>query len=262
MADPAPPAPPAPSLPTALSTAAVPSVPRVLVTDFDGTLYRGDDPIRHYAGLVADGLAVASRRALLDGVDVYLAEGAPGSAVPEAVDGWEAVAAFGLRLGADRGVLDAAFAATRRYMLLDDCALEVPAGYAELLTRLRAEGVRVVLATNSPAEGLDSLLRRLDVLPLVDEVTSGVGKPAGLRRLLRRELDRTGTEPPRLLVIGDHWRNDVAPGVEVGATTAYIDRFGRADGPADAVAATVEGLLDSVRFWAAAQIEEPASKGN
>ena len=25
----------------------------ILVSDFDGTLYRGDGPVRHYAGLIA-----------------------------------------------------------------------------------------------------------------------------------------------------------------------------------------------------------------
>jgi FMN phosphatase YigB (HAD superfamily) len=57
----------------------------------------------------------------------------------------------------------------------------------------------------------------------------------------------------RLLVIGDHWRNDIGPGVNVGAVGAYIDRFGRADGPAHITAPLVEGVLDTVRNWAQAQ---------
>ncbi|MFC1429187.1 HAD family hydrolase [Streptacidiphilus sp. N1-3] len=222
----------------------------VLVTDFDGTLYRGDDPVRRYAALAAGRLGGSAGRVLLDGVDGFLATGAPGSAVPEAVDGWEAVALLGLRHGLEQEDLDAAFLATREWMNGPGCALEVPSGYADLLARLRADGVRVVLATNSPAEGLDLLLRRLELLPLVDQVVSGTGKPAGLHRLLRRELALTGA-PGRILVVGDHWRNDIAPGLVLGAATGYIDRFGRADGPADAVAAEVEGLLDPLRAWAA-----------
>ena len=222
----------------------------VLVTDFDGTLYRGDGPILRYARLAAERLGGAAGRVLLDGTGFFLAEGAPGSAVPEAVDGWEAVALLGLRHGLAQADLDAAFLATRAWMLTDACVLEVPSGYAELLAGLRADGVRVVLATNSPAVGLDPLLRRLDVPPLVDEVVSGTGKPAGLHRLLRRELASAGS-PDRVAVVGDHWRNDVEPGLALGAATGYIDRFGRADGPADAVAADVEGLLDPLRKWAA-----------
>lgn len=232
----------------------------VLVTDFDGTLYRGDDPIRYYAAQAAHWLAREPRRSVVEGVDRYLADGA--ADLPDAVDGWEAVAVLGRRHGLDQHTLDAAFTATRLHMLQPGCSLEVPAGYAELLTELRAEGVRVVLATNSPAAGLDALLRRLGVLPLVDDVVSGTGKPAGLARLLRRELGLAESTPAwqvpseagaRLLVIGDHWRNDIQPGVEVGAIGAYIDRFGRADGRAHSTAPTIEDLLDTVRNWADAR---------
>ena len=230
----------------------------VLVTDFDGTLYRGDAPIQQYAWRTARHLEPAARRELLDGVERYLDQGA--SAVPEAVDAWEAVAVLGRRHGADGTALAGAFAETRAHMAEPGCDLEVPADYAELLAGLRTRGVRVVLATNSPAQGLDPLLRRLDVLPLVDEVVSGTGKPAGLARLLRRELGLAQDAPSvpdadgaRLLVIGDHWHNDIAPGLEIGAVGAYIDRFGRADGPADATAPQVEGLLDTVRNWAEAR---------
>ncbi|MFC1421098.1 HAD family hydrolase [Streptacidiphilus cavernicola] len=222
----------------------------VLVTDFDGTLYRGDDPIRRYARNAAERLGGAAGRVLLDGTDFYLAQGAPGSAVPEAVDGWEAVALLGLAHGLGQDDLNAAFLATRDWMATGDCVLEVPAGYARLLAGLRADGVRVVLATNSPAAGLDPLLRRLGVLPLLDQVVAGTGKPAGLDRLLRRELAGAGSAA-RVLVVGDHWRNDVEPGLRLGTATACIDRFGRADGPADAVAPSVEGLLDPLRTWAA-----------
>ena len=221
------------------------------MTDFDGTLYRGDAPVRYYAERAADRLAPGARRELLDGLDRYLDQGA--AVLPEAVDGWEAVAALGLRHGLDGTALDSAFAETRAYMAGPGCALEVPADYAGTLAGLRAEGVRVVLATNSPAEGLDALLQRLDVLPLVDQVVSGTGKPAGLERLLRRELD-SGLGAGSVLVIGDHWRNDIEPGLRIGAVGAYIDRFGRADGPAHGTAPLVEDLIDTVRNWAGARL--------
>ncbi|WP_327069912.1 HAD family hydrolase [Kitasatospora sp. NBC_01302] len=226
----------------------------VLITDFDGTLYRGDAPIRHYAEQAARPLASAARAELLGGVEEFLEIGAKaaGGALAGAIDGWEAVAVLGRRAGLATEELNRAFAATRELMLdAVRCPLEVPAGYAELITELRASGVRVVLATNSPAAGLQALLDRLELPPLLDAVVSGTGKPEGLRRLLHEE--RAGAEAGRLCVIGDHWRNDIEPGREIGAHSAYIDRFGRADGPADAIAPTVEGLLDSIRTWAASR---------
>ncbi|WP_329562829.1 HAD family hydrolase [Kitasatospora sp. NBC_01266] len=226
----------------------------MLITDFDGTLYRGDAPIRRYAEHASAALPAADRAELLDGVERFLAVGAAaGPLLAEAIDGWEAVAVLGRKAGLDTPELNRAFAATRELMLdAARCPLEVPAGYAELITELRGEGVRVVLATNSPAAGLDGLLRRLELPPLLDAVVSGTGKPEGLRRLLRAE-NPNGQDGRRVCVIGDHWRNDIEPGREVGAHSAYIDRFGRADGPADAIAPAVEGLLDSIRTWATAQ---------
>jgi FMN phosphatase YigB (HAD superfamily) len=232
----------------------------LLVTDFDGTLYRGDAPLWHYAQRAAHRLAAGEARELLDGLDRYLGRGAV--ELPEAIDGWEAVAVLGRRHGLDEAALQSAFSETRDYMAGPGCELEVPSAYAELLVRLRAEGVRVVLATNSPADGLDALLRRLDVLPLLDRVVAGTGKPAGLERLLRCELGlptaaadapvdpQAAADGARLLVIGDHWRNDIEPGLRLGAVSAYIDRFGRADGPAHAIAPRVEDLLESLRNWA------------
>ncbi len=240
----------------------------VLVTDFDGTLYRGDDPIRCYARGAADGLPAAARDGLLDAVDRYLARGvaaaedsadpAQAAALRESVDAWESVSRVASGCyQVSQETLNTAFLATRAYMNTDACALEVPQAYRELLAELRADGVRVVLATNSPPGGLDELLDRLGVRPLLDEVISSTRKPAGLRRLLRAELGEDGEEgevspdaAARGFAVGDHWLNDVEPALELAVPSGYIDRYGRADGPATATARDIEGLLPALRKWA------------
>ncbi len=251
---------------------AEPTGPRVLVTDFDGTLYRGDAPIRHYAEHAAAELPAGARAALLGAVDRYLAHGVAAAdasdhpdesaALRRARDAWEAVAQVAVhRHGVSQPVLDRAFLATRAYMTTPACELEVPEAYRGLLAQLRADGVRVVLATNSPPGGLDDLLDRLDVRPLLDAVVSSTAKPAGLTRLLRTELDAVGDAaggvPPqaaaRAFAVGDHWTNDIEPALELAVPSGYIDRYGRADGPATATAPDIEGLLPVLRTWA----EEP-----
>lgn len=249
---------------------AEPRQPLVLVTDFDGTLYRGDAPIRHYAEQAAVELSDRDRDGLLDAVGRYLEHGvaaagdaddpAEAAALRAATDGWEAVATVAAhRYGVDKPRLDRAFLATRAYMTTDACALEVPEEYRTLLTELRLDGIRVVLATNSPANGLDALLDRLRVRPLLDAVVHSTGKPAGLGRLLRAELGDAGGElapddAARGYALGDHWVNDVEPARQLAVPAGYIDRYGRADGPATAVARDVEGLLPSVRAWADAAV--------
>ncbi|MDI5967475.1 HAD family hydrolase [Streptantibioticus silvisoli] len=249
---------------------AEPRQPLVLVTDFDGTLYRGDAPILHYAEQAAVELSDRDRDGLLDAVERFLKHGiaaadeAPdeteAAALRAATDGWEVVASVAARrYGVDKPRLDRAFLSTRAYMATDACELEVPDAYRALLTELRLDGVRVVLATNSPADSLDALLDRLRVRPLLDAVVSSTGKPAGLGRLLAAELgDAAGAVRPdsaaRGFALGDHWVNDVEPARELAVPTGYIDRYGRADGPATAVATDVEGLLPIVRSWADAVV--------
>ncbi|PWI43318.1 hypothetical protein CK485_14270 [Streptomyces sp. ICBB 8177] len=247
------------------------------MTDFDGTLYRGDAPIRCYASHAARALPPTSRAAMLDAVDRYLELGAPTAALRSsnpaeadvlrrAIDGWDVVAQLGLHVNAlTPDTLNDAFDATRAHMATDACELEVPSGYRDLLTELRGAGVRVVLATNSPAAGLDTLLDRLELRPLLSMVVSSTAKPEGLRRLLRAELgpgvdggpasgavgaNHPTREAGALFAVGDHWTNDIEPAVELGVPTGYIDRFGRADGPATAIAPDIEGLLPALRAWA------------
>ena len=226
---------------------------RALVVDLDGTLYRGDGPVRKYAELVAAGLPEPGE--FLSTIDKYLAGGVTGGAVPEllaATDGWEAVATLATaRFGVGRAELDAAFLGSRRALADPDCQVEVPGGFLDTLRALRP-ATRLVLATNSPATGLPELLARLGADQVFDEVVHGAGKPGGLPGLLIDISTRTGTtgRPWRLFSVGDHWHNDIAPARMFGAATGYIDRFGRADGPADVVAATLEEVAPAIVAWA------------
>jgi FMN phosphatase YigB (HAD superfamily) len=112
--------------------------------------------------------------------------------------------------------------------------------------------VRVVLATNSPRPGLDELLDRMGVAGAFDDLVPGARKPDGMRRLLQRELGEDLRDRPwRLFSLGDHYFNDLAPAVEIGAAAGYIDRFRRADGPATAQAPVVERLLPAIHAWVA-----------
>jgi FMN phosphatase YigB (HAD superfamily) len=238
----------------------------ILVSDFDGTLYRGDGPVRHYARLLAARLAPGQAEPYLAAFERYLDRGpaaaaesadlVEAAALREAVDAWGAAFQLGRRLyGLDFADIDQAFAQTRAHMVETDLDLEPCSALIEALRELRGS-VRLVLATNSPLSGVDVLLGRLGADGVFDEVAGGMGKPDGLRRLLAIELGaapdrgRTAADPWRLLSVGDHWRNEIEPAVEIGAVTGYIDRFGRADGPATATARAAEPLLPLIRAWA------------
>jgi FMN phosphatase YigB (HAD superfamily) len=240
---------------------------QALLVDLDGTFYRGDGPVRSYATGVAAGLSEPDSAAFLSVVDGYLANGVSGSAEPEllaATDGWEAVQKLATgRFGVSKAALDNAFLASRAALARPDCAVEVPAGLLDLLARIRPS-TRLVLATNSPATGLTELLTRLGARDAFDEVRSGAGKPAGLPALLAELAAGVGAtgQPWRIFSIGDHWHNDIAPAAAFGARTGYVDRFGRADGPATVTAATLEGVLPVIEAWAADPEAFRAARGS
>ena len=234
----------------------------LLVVDFDGTVYRGDEPVRRYARRIAEALPTERAEHYLSVFERYLAEGVAAArhssdtveaaALRESVDAWGA--AFGLAqrcFGLSSDVAEVAFRHSRQDMLDPECELEVVAPLVEALTALRGS-VRVVLATNSPRPGLDELLDRMGVAGAFDDVVPGARKPDGLRRVLQRELGADLRDRPwRLFSLGDHYVNDLAPAVEIGAAAGYIDRFGRADGPATAQAPVVERLLPAIHAWVA-----------
>ncbi|GAB7188464.1 hypothetical protein ATKI12_8295 [Kitasatospora sp. Ki12] len=229
----------------------------VIVSDFDGTVYRSDDPIRFYARQVAGALDRAEAVRFLDVFERYLAEGtaaADGSEDPAeaallraAEDGWSVVQALADGHRIDPATVQRAFLASRVHMLDEACSLDPVEPLIDLYAQLRGE-VRIVLATNSPAEGLAPLLARMGLADAFDEVVPGAAKPAGLSRWIGANLADRPAE--LLLSIGDHYRNDIEPAAAVGAATGYIDRFGRADGPATATADRAEDLLPALTAWA------------
>jgi FMN phosphatase YigB (HAD superfamily) len=234
----------------------------LLVVDFDGTLYRGDEPVRRYARRIAESLPIEQARHYLRVFERYLAEGVAAArsstdtieaaALREAVDAWGAAHGLARRCyGVPLDVTEAAFRGSRQDMLDPACELDVVTPLVDALRALRG-CVRVLLATNSPRPGLDALLDRMGVTEAFDDLLTGAAKPDGLRRLLRRELgDDLRDRPWRLFSLGDHYYNDLAPAVEIGGAAGYIDRFGRADGPATAQAPVVERLLPAIHAWVA-----------
>ncbi|MGH2971852.1 MAG: HAD family hydrolase [Gaiellaceae bacterium] len=217
----------------------------VVVWDLDGTLYRSTEACRHYARGIADELAEERRDAYLAALDGYLA----GEGGVEASDGWEAavVLADGPR-GASRMYADA-FARTRAFMLTDECGLEVPEGLPEMLER-SAGSARQVLMSNTPAFGVMPLLERLGLHRLFDEIVCQAEKPERFSARLAALARIDGLPHSAVMSVGDHFVNDIAPAIELGCATAYVDPFrvGPA-GRASFEAPRIEDLLPELEAW-------------
>ena len=234
----------------------------LLVVDFDGTVYRGDEPVRRYARRISESLPPERVEPYLDAFERYLAEGVAAAlrsadtveaaTLRESVDAWGAAQNLARRcFDVPAHAMETAFSRTREDMLDPSCELEVVTPLVDELAALRG-AARVVLATNSPRPGIEALLDRMGVAAAFDDVVPGAAKPDGLRRLLQRELgEDLRARPWRLFSLGDHYYNDLAPAVEIGGAAGYIDRFGRADGPATAQAPVVERVLPAIHAWVA-----------
>jgi FMN phosphatase YigB (HAD superfamily) len=233
----------------------------LLIVDFDGTVCRGDAPVRYYAARIAESLPPADGRDFLAAAERYLASGpasaagaadtVEAAALRESVDSWGAVLSLAARRYEVPGpVIEQAFAQCREWMIDPACPVELVGPLMETLADLRRD-VTIVLVTNSPHDSMVPLLDRLGIAGAFDDLVAGTGKPDGLRRFLQRVPPDLRARPWRLFSVGDHYRNDIEPAVEIGAAAGYVDRYGRADGPATARARRVEDLLPVLRAWAA-----------
>jgi FMN phosphatase YigB (HAD superfamily) len=224
---------------------------RIILLDFDGTACRGDEPARAYAEHIAATLPRVDGHRLMSMLDGFLDGTDRDGTLAAAQDGYQAVATLAAHLDVPPETTRAAFLSMRQRLADGEVRVEVPDGLIDLLTELRRDAM-TVLATNSPAAGMPEIVGRLGLDGVLDEIVSDAAKPTGLPPLLDRLLDAVDArhEPHRLLSIGDIWANDLRIPRERGCATAYIDRFDRRQGPADARASVIEDLYGHVRTWA------------
>lgn len=209
------------------------SVERVVVFDLDGTVAVGDEPVLAYLRGVAG-----------DAADAELAGWAGSGGT--FLDGYALVVAWADAHGVPEARRSAAYAKSRAALHDGDIPVTAPEGLAAALARRPVE-VRCVLVTNAPVAGIEPLLDRLGVT--FDSVIGDAGKPGELPAVLDRLLQEADLPPERLLSVGDLWVNDLAPAAAIGATTAYVDRFGRGDGAPTFRAGTLTALLPGIEAW-------------
>jgi putative hydrolase of the HAD superfamily len=112
-----------------------------------------------------------------------------------------------------------AFLATRAWMSGARYALEAAPELRGTLEALQAAGARLAALSNSPAETVDDVLRRLGVRDLFASVLPSSNKPAGLIRFLQEH-----GAGERVLCVGDHYVNEIASALLLGCHALYIDR--------------------------------------
>ncbi len=216
---------------------------RLLLFDFDGTLYRGNDPFWFYAQSIAQYMDQETRTRYLDLVTTHL-NGRPGVV---AGDNWEAVVKLAAPIIPDRNIWQKAFLATRQFMMSPRCRLEVPPSLVDFL-RQAAHKAKIVVASNSPAEATGPLMEKLGLTPYFDAVFAEANKPEGLVTIVGKLME-TPYDPHQVFSVGDNYANDIAPAVEYGWLTAHISPHGYFPGPCSVRAHSIEEVLPTLSVW-------------
>jgi putative hydrolase of the HAD superfamily len=125
--------------------------------------------------------------------------------------------------------LAAAAPETITALLLDSLSFRAFPEAAEALARLRAGGLRLVVASNWDAS-LGDVLDGVGLLDAVDGVVAsaplGAAKPDP--RLLESALVLAGVAPSAALHVGDDFREDVGAALGAGVQPVLLSRDGRA----------------------------------
>ncbi|WP_168198591.1 HAD family hydrolase [Nesterenkonia sp. NBAIMH1] len=255
---------------------------RLLILDFDGTVCLGDEPAMLYAheadeliaqhglpglgrsiarivaqALSSDSLAIPEIEVDGNGEPPLLREsfgvqGAHPVAWP-LQDGYQLVQLLGRQAGLNDAQTGQAFMAARRRIVrdgLEQTDVHAPEEAGRLIAEMRAAGVRVVLITNSPAEGFDRWLDALGLHESFDEVINSARKPYGMPEALQQAARHDDLNGLSILSVGDIWKNDLAPVADLGGETVLIDRFGTGLGAPDHRVSSFDEAVSMMRTWA------------
>lgn len=221
----------------------------LILFDLDGTLYRGDDPFRYYAGVVSRKMSSKDERAYREAVEAHL------SGLEGIVEGdnWEAVVMLARGYLGDDPVLKEAFHEVRDFMLSPVCRLEVPAGLRAFLYEWQ-ERAEFVCVSNSQQNSAVPVLEKLGLLPAFEKVFAQARKPEGLTAIAETLLGDNGSGG-EVLSVGDNYLNDIAPALQKGWATAHISPRGYFPGPSTYQGRTMEDVLPGIQHWLAARLE-------
>ena len=123
---------------------------------------------------------------------------------------------------------------------------------AELLRRLHDAGLRVVLASSSPADHVDMMIDRLGVRDVIDAATSAddadASKPAP--DIFEAALEAGGLAGDRALVVGDSiWDVRAARAAGLGAVAVESGGFSRHELTEDGALAVYRNVGDLAAQW-------------
>jgi 2-haloalkanoic acid dehalogenase type II len=104
---------------------------------------------------------------------------------------------------------------------------QVMAGTGELLTTLRARGLKIGIITNNMTEEQVEKLAHCGITDLIDDLLTAeearTAKPDP--RMFQMALARLATQAGEAVMVGDSWANDVLGAHRVGIRAIWLNRY-------------------------------------
>lgn len=117
-----------------------------------------------------------------------------------------------------------AYVKTKDYMATDQFKLTKIPGLRQGIMKL-AEKKTVVLVTNSEHDDVKRLLKNLDLEGLFDEIVTEARKPQYTKNHFSKLLEKYNTAADKAISIGDNYINEIAPAINLGMQTVFIDLY-------------------------------------
>lgn len=140
-------------------------------------------------------------------------------------DPWVIYRVIARHYGLAQEQVQAAFVATRTYMQSDNFSMKGLPGLQEAISALKQQGCHFVLMTNSPEPDSRDILNKLGLANAFDKSIFLAHKEVQARQHLTDLEHQFGLSFNQMVSIGDNFRNEILPALEMGMKAVYIDRY-------------------------------------
>ncbi len=193
---------------------------KIVVFDFDGTIILGEKPYLRCAEIISTKLPDTEAVAFLKTVKSALDHSIPFPGE----DGWSMLSSLSSKYSKE-DLFTEAFHQTRKEMLARPDMTYMPDSVNNLLEKIKPISI-LALASNSPPQYVEPVVRRYSLDHYFDYIQPKAGKPMGFMQLVKRTVENEKLHDDYcVLSVGDHYPNDILPAVEAGWDGAFVNPF-------------------------------------
>jgi len=230
---------------------------RLIIFDLDGTLYQETHHFEAYGKHIASHLPPAVRGVYLKDVQLSLSgqhalrygdayettrrlivrnsqlldwsgqpfTGVPSQSLEYVDDPWGIYSNVARYYGISDDALQLAFLETRAHMQSPAFVMTEMRGLRFAIDKLRTYGLHFALATNSPEPDSRTILTKLGLAGAFQQEVFNANKQVRAKDHFTRLSEQFGIPFAAMVSIGDHYRNEIQPAIELGMMTVCIDRY-------------------------------------